>query len=470
MSGDADPALETGKSGISLAELSSPPRRWGRPLTRRARGALILGVATAIVVAGVGYYFVSREANAPPFGNLAWQVPNPGINILDQAVAGSLYVVNELTANLSGNSTILLRSITIDTGNVAWQITRSVLYFPGGGPCELTVVGSTVVFAYYQQFEWNLVVDLFNESTGALSGNASLKVNHADEVSVEATGANLYFAGIESAASNESDESSLTFVTDAFTIEGDQVLPAWNVTTWLGYADSFGTDSSSFLLNSEYAVGWIYQFGKVAATNLSTGVTKEISNNPFETPFGALAGDELFDIQQTGGGWELGQFNLTTETSQVLFTLTTGGGLAKVGPYFLIESGCGFVGFADCSANLSAYSDSGSLAWEENIDGSVNPASSTYSVFLPTSQSVLFVGTPNSFPGPDGSTSSYDTVFVLVSLDSGQVLDRVSYSYSVSLPSLSAGSGSPPPVLYVYTAADDRVIYSYGSSLAASEV
>lgn len=469
MSADAIPALDTGTSRGPPAQSPSPKLRSRHPLTRRARWAIILGVATTIVVAGVGYYFVSDEVAAAPFGNLAWQVPNPGINILDQPVGGSLYVVNELTGNLTGNSTILIRSITIDTGVVAWQITRSLLYFPGAGPCELTVVGGDIVFVYYQQFEWRLVVDLFNESTGALSGNASLKVNHAAEVSVEVTGANLYFAGIESAAYN-SEGSNLTFVTDAFTVEGDQVLPVWNVTTWLGYSDSFGTESSSFLLNSEYAVGWIYQFDKVAATNLSTHITKEISNNPFETPFGALAGDQLFDLQQSGGVWELGQFNLTTASSRVLFTLTTGGALARVGQDFLVENDCGFVGFGQCSGNLSAYSDSGSLAWEESIDGSVNPASTTYSVFLPTNQTVLFVGTPSAFPGSDGSTSNYNTVFLLVSLDTGQVLDRSTYGYSVTLPTLAAGSGSPPPILSVYTVADDRVIYSYGSSLGASVV
>jgi hypothetical protein len=477
MAAEADRALGA-EAPVDSAKLPYTPQlsRWRRPLTRRGRWALIIGVAAAVIVAGGGY-IVYYEYYAPPFHNLAWQVKNPGYNVLDEVIGGSLYVVNVLEGNLSGNSTVLLRSISINSGDVGWQVTTTALYFiPIPGQFAVAVVADTVVFAYYQELTWRLIVDLFNGTTGAPSGNASLRVNLANDVTVRAAGTNLYFSGIEGSSTSPPNEN-LTLVTDAYTVENGQVMTAWNVTTSLAPTTSFGTSSYGFLLDPGYAVGWAYQWDRVVATNLTTDVTRNFANNPFEAPYGILVGDDLYDLQPSSNSWEVGQFNLTSGTNRTVFALpasaisnSSGAALYRQGTEFLVGKLCGFIGFDQCGGSLSAFSDSGSPLWQVSIGGATNPASTGYSVFFPTDQTVLFVGTPSFLPGPDGSSLTCQTTFVLVSLDSGNVLDRVTYGYSLTLPGPSQGFGSAPAVLSVYTAADDRVFYSYGSTLAASMV
>lgn len=465
------------ESSSSLADTRSDRARPKRRLTRRGGWFLAIGIAVIVAAAGVGYLIYS-EYYAPPFHNAAWQVSNPGTNVLDEVVGNSIYVVNSLSGNFPGNSTLLLRSISISSGSVDWQATTTVSnYLAIPSITALTAESGTIVFAYYDMFDWLLVVDFFNETTGALSGNSSFFVGIANNEVVRAVAGDLYFSGVEEAATSPPNEFNLTYTVDGYTLGATHATPFWNETTWLGYGNSFGTSSSGFFLDPWYAVGWEYQFGKVVATNLSTGMTQTFTNDPFQSSVGTLTGGDLYDLQSTSNSWSLGEFSLKSGEALTRFTLpestisnSTGNALLRADQEFLVSQSCGFIGLSQCSANLSSYSNTGSKLWEVSIGGSINPGSTGYSVYFPTNQTVLFVGTPSAYLGPDGTSSSYQTVFVLVALGSGQVLDRVTYGYSLNFPNLSPGFGSATPVLHVYAAAEDKVIYSYGSDIAASTV
>ncbi len=144
-----------------------------------------------------------------------------------------------------------------------------------------------------------------------------------------------------------------------------------------------------------------------------------------------------------------------------LFTLprsaivnSTGHFLMRVGQEFLVGQPCGFFVCLQCGANLSAYYGDGSTLWETSTDGGANPASTSYSAFFPTNETALFVGTPSLYLGPpSGGSELGETTFVLLDLNSGQVLDRVVYGYSLTGPPSSAAFLSATPWTSVHAAA-----------------
>ncbi len=443
--------------------------RW----TKRRRWILAIGIAAAVVAAGVGYV-IYYEYYAPPFHNLAWQDSNPGSNVYDDVVGNSLFVVNVLSSNLSGNSTLLLRSISISSGSINWQVTTTASdYFPSSSVTALIAESGTIVFAYYEWLSWRLAVDFFNETTGLPSGNSSYFVGIVDNQDLRCIGTTLFFSGIGGAR----NESGLTYEQSAYDLEPNRVTPAWNTTVWLGHANGLTSTGSENLLDSQFAVGWINQFGKVVATNLTSLVTKSFTNGSLDDSVPALEDGSVYTLQPTLSSWSVGEFNLSSGVGQKLFShpgrLNSSfeyGVLYRTDGQVLVGTFCGYVGFGPCGGSLSGYSSTGSLLWQVSIDGSMNPASTSYWVYFPTNQTALFVGTPSAYLGPQGTTSNYKTALVLVDLDSGQVLDRVTYGYSLNFPGESPGFGSAIPITTVYAAADDRVIYSYGSNIAASTV
>ncbi len=447
-----------------------PNRRW----TKRRRWILAIGIAAAVVVAGGGYA-IYYEYYAPPFHNIAWQVSNPGSNVYDEVVGDSLYVANVLSSSFPGNSTLLLRSISISSGSINWQTVATVENYTAiPSITALTAESGSIVFANYQMPTWQLAVDFFNETTGQPSGISTYFVGVVNNENLRCIGTTLLFSGVAGASNN----SGYTYQELAYSLGTNSATPAWNATVWLGDASGPSSRGSANLLDSQFAVGWIPAFGKVVVTNLSSLITESFTNSSLNASGVALVGGSVYTVlQPTNDSWTVGEFNLSLGKEQDLFSLPGRSNssfeynvLYRTIGQFLVGTFCGFAGLSQCGGSLSGYSSAGALRWQVDIGGSINPGSTGYNVFFPTSQTALLVGTPSAYVGPQGTTSSYEAAFVLVDLTSGQVLERVAYGFSLNFPGESPGFGSAPPVTSVYAAAEDKVIYSYGPEIAASAV
>ena len=436
-----------------------------------------MGVAVAIAAPGLGYA-VYYEYYAPPFHNLSWQLPNPGTNIIDKTVGGTLFIANLLSENASGNSSVLLRSISLDSGIVNWSVSALLTGFlPGPDTFSLSEEPGLAVFAYVPSTSVGEIrVCFFNETTGTLETSDSIPVGITYNSNLQIQGSEVYFSGLEAGGPAPFNEWNLSLVTDGFAIVGRQVSPVWHTTTDLGVTNNIATNSSVGFLSPSYYVAWNFPFGVLLATDLANRTTELFHGLPEATVMTDLTGSELYSVVAGRENWSLASLNLSNGAESKLFSVPgtplrnqTYGVLGVQDGVFVIGDFCGYVLGGPCGGTLVGLSAVGKSLWQVDIDGSINPYSTGYQMFFVTPETVLFVGYPSTYLLEGNSQLSYTTEFLLISVDSGQVQNRVSYGFALS-PDGSTGLGSAPAIRTVYAAAVGYVVYSYGANIAASSV